>query len=218
MQFLAKVFVTPLHAPPGFSTHVEAERTALAVDSLRESGRLRLQVRGESMLPTLWPGDVVEIASCSLHEIHPGEIVLAYRDGRFFLHRLVASPAGNSFLLRGDSMPSPDPQFPLEAFVARLTGSAGPATSQNRSQNSAQSEYQEPASPVLPLRPWSKILGRFLCHCGPARRLALRLHQRTKLRQNRNAARVDGSIGPTHRIMDFDAMNFAAIDPEAGAS
>ena len=41
------------------------------------------------MLPALWPGDVVEIASCSLEDVRPGEIVLARREGRLFLHRLV---------------------------------------------------------------------------------------------------------------------------------
>ena len=49
------------------------------------------QVHGESMLPALWPGDVVEIESCSLEDIRPGEIVLAQRDGRLFLHRFVAA-------------------------------------------------------------------------------------------------------------------------------
>ena len=70
-----------------------AEGSALVADALRRSGRLRqivrLRVHGESMLPALWPGDVVEIASCSPEDVRPGEIVLALRDGRLFLHRFV---------------------------------------------------------------------------------------------------------------------------------
>ena len=42
------------------SASLSPQREALAVEALRLTGRLRLQVRGESMLPALWPGDVVE--------------------------------------------------------------------------------------------------------------------------------------------------------------
>jgi len=77
-----------------------AVRSALVADVLRGSGYLRLQVRGESMLPALWPGDVVEIASCSPEDVRPGEIVLALRDGRFFLHRLVTRSQPSGFVLR----------------------------------------------------------------------------------------------------------------------
>src|SRR5271157_6211990 len=97
-----------------------AERSALLADVLHRGHGLRqgvrLRVHGESMLPALWPGDVVEIASCSLEDVRPGEIVLARREGRLFLHRLVrrclvAPGTPNGFLLRGDSMPGSDPQF-----------------------------------------------------------------------------------------------------------
>jgi hypothetical protein len=71
-----------------------AERSTLAADVLRASGRLCLQVRGESMLPILWPRDVVEIARCSIADARPGDIVLALRGGRFFLHRFLARCGG----------------------------------------------------------------------------------------------------------------------------
>ena len=76
MQFLEKEFLGLFNASSGTPAPGEAERSALAADSLRASGRLRLQVRGESMLPILWPGDVVEIVSCSLEGVRAGEIVL----------------------------------------------------------------------------------------------------------------------------------------------
>jgi hypothetical protein len=138
-------------------------REALAVDALRRTGRLRLQVRGQSMLPALWPGDVAEIVACSLEQVRRGEIVLAFRDGRLFLHRFLArcEPAG--FLTRGDSMPGPDPQFPCDTFLGKLAGvdCAG-----------------ETICAPAPLGPWSRLLGALLCHCSPARRLALKLHGR----------------------------------------
>lgn len=103
------------------------------------------------MLPSLWPGDVVEVSACTVEDVFPGEIVLALRDGRFFLHRFASRSGSGSFLLRGDSMPTVDPEFPAEALIGRKICSA-------------------------PLRPWSRAIGIVFSYCGPVRRLALRLH------------------------------------------
>jgi hypothetical protein len=116
------------------------------------------------MLPILWPQDVVEIASCSLEDVRPGEIVLALREGRFYLHRFVARRHPAGFLLQGDSLPVSDPPFPDQALLGRLTGRLGTKFAS--------------ACPPLPLRPWSWAIGRLICHFGPARRLALKLHAR----------------------------------------
>ena len=119
------------------------------------------------MLPVLWPGDVVEIASCSLEDVRPGQIVLALRDGRLFLHRLVSTCKPHGFLLRGDSMPGSDPQFPAEALLGRLVNRRGVCGFGVK---------------------WSRALGMVLCHCGVARRLALKLHSRRQAssRESRN--------------------------------
>jgi Peptidase S24-like len=136
-----------------------AERSGLVADALRLGGRLRLRVYGESMLPTLWPGDVVEIASCSPDDIRPGEIVLARRDGRLFLHRLVTPCTSSGFTLRGDSMPGPDLRFSAEALLGRLVGS----TDDGRDFS---------AGPLF------RTLGLVFCYFGMARRLALKIHRR----------------------------------------
>jgi hypothetical protein len=74
------------------------------------------------------------------------------RKGQLFLHRFMArTPDG--FVLRGDSMPGPDPVYPVEALLGRLGGQEGADGN------------------------WSRAAGWFLCHCGVARRLALSLHQ-----------------------------------------
>lgn len=154
-----------------------AERSALVAEALRLSGRLRLQVHGESMLPALWPRDVVEIASCSLEDLRPGEIVLARREGRLFLHRLVAPCTPNGFLLRGDSMPGPDPLFPSEALLGRLVRRADGGRG-----------VSAPALRTGFGSRWSRAAGMLLCHCGLARRLALKLHswRKASARQFRN--------------------------------
>ncbi len=162
MSVLAKDFLMPedTRRPRGASR--SAERSALVADVLRgrdrSHSRVRLRVQGESMLPALWPGNTVEIEACSHKNVQSGEILLALRDGRFFLHRLVASQS-NGFVLRGDSMPGPDPQYPPEALLGRLVRSEGKAR-----------RFFAPK--------WYRAVGMLLCHCSVARRLALRLHRR----------------------------------------
>ncbi len=144
-----------------------AERSALLAEALRLHERQRLQVYGESMLPALWPGDIAEIEACLLSEVRRGDIVLAHRGGRLFLHRLVGHCLDGGFLLRGDSMAKPDPVFPPDALLARLV-SAAP---ERRMFGSLSSK-------------WSRALGLLFCYCGIARRLALRWHHRSNAQEN----------------------------------
>ena len=164
MSVLTKNFLTVENTASTPRSNWNAEGTALVAEALRlRSGSpqgLRLRVHGESMLPALWPGDVVEIAGCSMEDLRPGEIVLAVREYRLFLHRLVSPCTPNGFRLQGDSMPGPDPQYSPEALLGRLVrGDEGRGFS----------------SPAL-----SRALGMLFCHCGPARHLALKLHDRRK--------------------------------------
>ena len=136
-----------------------AQREALAAEVLRARGRLCLRVRGESMLPTLRPGDIVEIERCSAADVSAGEIVLALRDERFFLHRAVGT-AGR-LRTRGDSMPGLDPAFPAETLLGR-------AAAASRGGESIK----------LAMRPWTRVLGLLLCHSDAARNLFLRMSDR----------------------------------------
>jgi signal peptidase len=161
MQIQPKNFLTVEDIADTPRSNWSAVRSALVADVLRGSRHfrqdVRLRVQGESMLPALWPGDLVEIASCSLEDLRPGEIVLALREDRLFLHRLIAPCTPNGFQLRGDSMPGCDPQYPPEALLGRLMRTI----EQRRGLSSA----------IL-----SRSLGVLLCHCTAARRLALKLH------------------------------------------
>jgi hypothetical protein len=187
MSVLEKNFLTLENTASAPRSSWSAERSALVVDTLRRSGRsnvrqsVRLRVHGESMLPALWPGDVVEIASCSLEDLRPGDIVLARREGRLFLHRLLGRLNGpctpNGFLLRGDSMPGPDPQFPTEALLGRLVRKVDESTDEEW--------FSVKGFGVK----WSRALGILLCHCGVARRLALKLHSRRKAARDRRSLR-----------------------------
>lgn len=152
-----------------------AEGSALVADVLRAGDRfvdgaprfVRLKVYGESMLPSLWPGDVVEIASCTPHDVQPGDIVLALRDGRLFLHRVVTTQP-DGFVLRGDSMPGPDPLLFPEALLGRLVHNA-----QHIAEPTRRGFFGASAK-------WARAAGMLLCYCGVARRLALKLHSQGK--------------------------------------
>jgi hypothetical protein len=187
-----------------------AVRSALVAEVLRRTGRLRVrgEIRGESMLPSLWPGDVVEIENCSLEDTRPGEIVLALREDRLVLHRLVAYRAPHSFLLRGDSVPGFDPPYPREALLGRLVRrvrrSAPRAAIDSGEVTASFERYPDTdqchdthgssvsvASRSLDFgRNWfaakcSRGLGILFCHCGLARRVAL------KLRAHRRSSRSE---------------------------
>jgi hypothetical protein len=137
-------------------------RATLAAEALRQSGSLRLKVWGESMLPALWPGDVVEVRRCSQQDVIAGDIVLAIRDDRFYMHRLTAL-SRSGFTTRGDAMPKPDPEFPAGSLVGKVV--------------TIERAGQLPET-ISRSSLGRRFLGFVLCHCGPARRLAMRLHRR----------------------------------------
>src|SRR5208282_2077706 len=64
-------------------------KLGLAAEMLRDCGKVQLRAWGTSMLPSVWPGDLLTIQSVAQDEVVPGDIVLVLRDHRFFVHRLV---------------------------------------------------------------------------------------------------------------------------------
>ncbi|PYV14176.1 MAG: hypothetical protein DMG21_19045 [Acidobacteria bacterium] len=63
--------------------------SALFVEVLHAYGMARLRVNGASMLPSIWPGDILEVRRPGEVKIASGELVLFERGGRFFAHRVV---------------------------------------------------------------------------------------------------------------------------------
>ena len=99
-------------------------KCGLASEVLRRFGALRLRVTGASMLPSIWPGDVVTIRSSRLPEVSRGDVVLFFRDGRFFVHRVLGVSA-DRLLTRGDSLPGPDPPVTSDELLGRIVSIAG---------------------------------------------------------------------------------------------
>lgn len=100
-----------------------ALKCELAGEVLRSSGRLRLMVTGWSMLPTIWPGDAIEIERACGEEISEGDIVVYGRDPWVIVHRVVKQErkAGAVALTtRGDAVRLPDPPFSDGALMGRV--------------------------------------------------------------------------------------------------
>ncbi len=101
----------------------------LAEEVVRTFGEVRLRVFGTSMVPSIFPGDLVTIHRASLHEISKGEVVLFLRQGRLFVHRAVdrkparAGATGHEeplLITRGDRMPHNDPAVSSSELLGRV--------------------------------------------------------------------------------------------------
>lgn len=137
----------------------EAHKLDLATEVLRAGGTIRLQALGTSMLPSIWPGDVLSIERKPGEGMVPGDIVLVARDSRFFVHRLIEKH-GSRWITRGDSLPQNDaPVAEVQvlgrvSLIQRKTGVIAP----------------NPRVSLL-----GRTLARILCHWDSFRNLAVRI-------------------------------------------
>ena len=68
----------------------------------RIHGKVYLKVAGASMVPVLWPGDLVTVRSCDSSELQPGSIVVFRQNERLVVHRLMHW-VGDCVVARGDA-------------------------------------------------------------------------------------------------------------------
>ncbi len=140
---------------------------SMAAETLRNSGQLLLRAFGCSMLPAIWPGDVLVITPAELGPLGSGDLILFSRDERLFVHRLLTvrrNVAPAALIARGDALPQSDP--PLQAFqvLGRVT-----AILRN-------------GRPVRGMHPSlaQKVFAWTLRHAGAASPMLLRLHERRR--------------------------------------
>lgn len=102
----------------------EDSKLGLAAEMLRGChGIVRLKAWGTSMLPSVWPGDLLTIESATYDELVPGDIVLVLRDKRFLVHRLVEGRPGRDFvclITKGDAIPHNDPPAAASELLGRV--------------------------------------------------------------------------------------------------
>jgi Peptidase S24-like len=149
----------------------ESEEMPLAADILRGGGSICIRVLGTSMLPTVWPGDMVTIDAHSIGKVTLGQIVLYETDDRFFVHRLVGKSEVKNLphlVTRGDSMPQDDPKIAR----SQLLGCVSSICRNGRT-----------IIPAPRLSPFAGAIGWTMCYSSTLRNLALRLHSfRTRQR------------------------------------
>jgi len=145
----------------------ESHKHKLAAEVLRSAGRVSLTARGHSMLPTIWPGDLLTIESVPFDQIEPGDVILFERDERFFIHRVMRKCGGGesarpSLVTRGDSMPGPDsPVWPTE-LLGRII---------------SLQRHRHPARSVPRCSRFRRALGLTLGNWSRLRSVSLRMHR-----------------------------------------
>ncbi|MFZ3200767.1 MAG: S24 family peptidase [Candidatus Acidiferrales bacterium] len=85
---------------------------SLASEVLRTSGGLRFAALGASMVPTIFPGDILIIRHETARSARCGDVVLLMREGQFCAHRLVEKSEERgrfSLVTRGDAHTKNDP-------------------------------------------------------------------------------------------------------------
>ncbi len=109
---------------PQFAETRDRIKHNLATEVLRAAGGVQLAAFGYSMLPTLWPGDLLQVQAASFAQVEAGEVVLFAREGRFFVHRVLQRMDGDAqqFLItRGDALPAPDAFVKPDEVLGRVT-------------------------------------------------------------------------------------------------
>lgn len=163
----------PTSSYPNLSNEiVEETKRALAVEVLRLTGVMRVRAFGASMLPTLWPGDILTVHCVQPDEVSLGDLVLVARKGRFYVHRVVKPsaplPMGQdqvAVATRGDCLVNDDPQE--GELLGRVTEiRRGDVVTRPRRQRSV----------------WNLFVAGMLYRSNLLHRVALRMHSR--LRRN----------------------------------
>jgi signal peptidase I len=140
-------------------TH-EGHKVELVAEVLTSGGTIRLQAFGTSMLPSIWPGDVVSVERKPGQQIVPGDVVLVARPGRFFVHRLIEKH-NSGWITRGDSLPQNDEPVAEAQVLGKVF------------------LIQRKNGAVVPTPRVSRIdraLAWMLCHWDPFRNITLRMH------------------------------------------
>src|SRR5712691_374218 len=100
-----------LVASPDEACDQHGIKCELFAEVLRSYGKGRLRVTGTSMVPAVWPGDMLTIYREDISRVVLGQIVLFTRDRRLFAHRVreKASQEGKPLLVtRGDRLSEND--------------------------------------------------------------------------------------------------------------
>lgn len=97
--------------------------SSMAVDALDAAGELCLRAQGRSMLPSMWPGDLLSVRPQDPETIVRGDVILFRRNGQLFTHRVVdqfCCKSGKTFIAQGDGLRHPDLPISQEDVLGRV--------------------------------------------------------------------------------------------------
>ncbi len=129
----------------------------LVEEVARTAGEVRLKVTGTSMLPAIWPGDVVTVRRCDPAELRRGQIILYRREGKLTAHR-IRRISPDQLITRGDTVLSCDPPVRALGVVGQVVGIL-------RNGRSIQPEWSF----------WHRAVGSMLRRSAGCTRIALRI-------------------------------------------
>jgi len=92
----------------------------LAVEVLRTSGELQFMARGASMVPAIFPGDLLLVRRQPIAAARCGEVALWSRNARLCAHRVlhcVDTEEETAIVTRGDALRDPDPPVTTDEFL-----------------------------------------------------------------------------------------------------
>jgi hypothetical protein len=91
------------------------------VDVLSQFKRLRSRTAGTSMLPSLRPGDILQIEACAAADAEVGNIVLFRSAGWLVVHRVNKCTAAG-LVTQGDGLARPDAPVAASDVLGRVIG------------------------------------------------------------------------------------------------
>ncbi len=93
----------------------------LAAEILGAGGSISVRALGTSMIPSIWPGDLLMIDSISPQQIMTGDVILFRQQSRFYIHRVVRTDTyGGSWITRGDALLEQDPPVRPSELLGRV--------------------------------------------------------------------------------------------------
>jgi signal peptidase I len=134
-------------------------KLTLAIEVLRKNGSVCFRAQGTSMLPTLWPGDLLTIERIERENLQVNDIVLVMRDGHPVIHRLIVGSRGAALVTRGDAMPRRD------ARGGEVLGRVVEVT-----------RYGQRFAPSRSAAAANRLVGLALCYCDSLRGFLLKNH------------------------------------------
>jgi signal peptidase len=99
--------------------HLQSACCDLIADVARTEGKVHLKVAGASMVPALWPGDLVTVRRCETSELQSGSIIVFRQNQRLVVHRLMHWEDG-CVVARGDAQFCLDRPAPASDVIGRV--------------------------------------------------------------------------------------------------